>query len=46
LPIPGDEGYNECELDRTIPEAYQEDECNGSFEVDIRMTPDKLDGDC
>jgi hypothetical protein len=44
LPISGDEGYNECELDRTVPEAYQEDECNGPFEVDIRMALDKLDG--
>jgi hypothetical protein len=45
LPIPGDEGYDECELDRTIPEAYQEDGCNGAFEVDIGMALDKLDGD-
>jgi hypothetical protein len=45
LPIPGDEGYDECKLDRTVPEAYQEDECNGPFEVDIRMALDKLDGD-
>jgi hypothetical protein len=40
-----DEGYDECELDRTVPEAYQEDECNGPFEVDIGMALDKLDGD-
>jgi hypothetical protein len=45
LPITGDEGYDESELDRTVPEAYQEDECNGSFKVDIRMALDKLDGD-
>jgi hypothetical protein len=45
LPIPGDEGYDECELDRTIPEVFQEDECNGPFEVDIGMTLDRLDGD-
>jgi hypothetical protein len=45
LPIPGDEGYDECELDRTVPEAYQEDECNGPFKVDIGMALDKLDGD-
>jgi hypothetical protein len=45
LPIPGDEGYDECELDRTIPKAFQEDECNGPFEVDIGMALDRLDGD-
>jgi hypothetical protein len=45
LPIPGDEGYDECELDRTVPEAFQEDECNGPFEVDIGMALDRLDGD-
>jgi hypothetical protein len=45
LPITRDEGYNESELDRTVPEAYQEDECNGSFEVDIGTTLEKLDGD-
>jgi hypothetical protein len=45
LPITGDEGYDESELDRTVPEAYQEDEYNGPFEVDIGMTHDKLDGD-
>jgi hypothetical protein len=45
LPIPGDEGYDECELDRTVPEAFQEDECNGPFEVDIEMALDRLDGD-
>jgi hypothetical protein len=45
LPIPEDEGYDECELDRTVPEAYQEDECNGPFEVDIGMALDKLDSD-
>jgi hypothetical protein len=45
LPIPGDEGYDECELDRTVPEAFQEDECNGAFEVDIGMALDRLDGD-
>jgi hypothetical protein len=22
LPIPGDEGYDECELDRTVPEVF------------------------
>jgi hypothetical protein len=37
--------YDECELDRTVPEAYQEDECNGPFEVYIGMALDKLDGD-
>ncbi|XP_025828648.1 sodium/potassium/calcium exchanger 1-like [Panicum hallii] len=45
LPIPGDEGYDECELDRTVPEAFHEDECNGTFEVDIGMALDRLDGD-
>jgi hypothetical protein len=45
LPITGDARYNECELDRTVPEAYQEDECNGPFKVDIGMALDKLDGD-
>jgi hypothetical protein len=45
LTITGDEGYDESELDRTIPEAYQEDECNRPFEVDIGMALDKLDGD-
>jgi hypothetical protein len=37
LPIPGAECYDECELDRTVPKAFQEDECNGPFEVDIGM---------
>jgi hypothetical protein len=45
LPIPGDEGYDECELDHTVPEAFQEDECNGLFKVDIGMALDRLDGD-
>jgi hypothetical protein len=45
LPIRGDEGYDECELDRTVPEAFQENECNGAFEVDIGMALDRLDGD-
>jgi hypothetical protein len=25
LPIPEDEGYDECELDRTVPKAFHED---------------------
>jgi hypothetical protein len=45
LPIPGDEGYDECELDRTVPEAFQENDCDGAFEVDIGMALDRLDGD-
>jgi hypothetical protein len=45
LPITGDEGYDESELGRTVPEAYQKEECNGPFEVDIGMALDKLDGD-
>jgi hypothetical protein len=45
LPIPGDEGYDECELDRTVPEAFQENDCDGAFEVDIGMALDRLEGD-